>query len=91
MILGIIEELGELTHAHLKLRSNIRNNEDHKANIKDAIGDIFIFLMAYTTSRNLDLQDIIESTWNTVKQRNWRRYPIDGKGPDKDSSQTKDS
>lgn len=40
---GIIEEYGELTHSLLKLNQNIRNDENHIAQIEDAIGDILVF------------------------------------------------
>lgn len=86
MILGIMEELGELCHAHGKRESKTRVNEDHTENIKDAIGDIFIFLMSYATSQGLDLEDIIVNTWNEVRQRDWRRYPENGKEVNQDSA-----
>jgi NTP pyrophosphatase (non-canonical NTP hydrolase) len=46
-VLGVIEELGELSHAHLKTLQGIRNNEDHFAAKKDAVGDILIYLADY--------------------------------------------
>jgi len=48
-LLGAMEELGELSHAHLKEEQNIRGTEDHVADAKDAIGDIVIYLMDYCT------------------------------------------
>ena len=47
MLLGVMEELGELSYAHLKSIQEIRTNEDHRANKIDAIGDIVIYLAAY--------------------------------------------
>jgi hypothetical protein len=44
--LGCIEELGELTHAELKMSQGIRG--DHKAHIaaaQDAVGDLSVYLM----------------------------------------------
>jgi NTP pyrophosphatase (non-canonical NTP hydrolase) len=46
-VLGIIEELGELSHAHLKSLQNLRRHEDHFAAKKDAVGDIVIYLADY--------------------------------------------
>lgn len=45
-ILGMIEELGELAHSHLKELQNIRGTaEEHQALAKDAIGDVTIYLL----------------------------------------------
>lgn len=44
--LGCIEELGELTHAELKLAQGIRGDAAlHEANAKDAVGDLTIYLL----------------------------------------------
>lgn len=42
---GVMEEAGELAHAHLKEEQQIRMHEDHVAKAKDAIGDIMIYLL----------------------------------------------
>ena len=45
-IMGTFEELGELSHAHLKQEQGIRGtDEEHELNAKDAIGDLSIYLM----------------------------------------------
>lgn len=45
-VLGCVEELGELAHAHLKKSQSIRGTaEEHDANAKDAIGDLSVYLM----------------------------------------------
>jgi hypothetical protein len=45
-ILGVIEELGELAHHHLKERQGIRGDVAiHQAGAQDAIGDLTIFLL----------------------------------------------
>ena len=142
-IMGMIEELGELTHAHLKELQGIRKS-DFLADKKDAIADITIYLLNYfncidkdisliekvinaphegDTSDNiilnishklgvlsenqmynkskvvdtqylsyilfslkeyaenieLDLLTIVNETWETVKLRDWKKYPKDGR------------
>lgn len=53
---GVIEEVGELSHAHLKELQGIRGTpEEHQAKAKDAIGDIFIYLLSYCIHRELDM------------------------------------
>ncbi len=42
-LLGLMEELGELAHAHLKEAQGIRLEENHIENAKDAVADIVIF------------------------------------------------
>lgn len=44
-ILGLWEEFGELSHAHLKSIQGIRRNENHREMKIDAVGDIAIYLI----------------------------------------------
>ena len=77
-LLGIQEEVGELSHAHLKAEQGIRTNEDHEADGKDAVGDILVFLADYCNCKGWDMQEIIEETWDAVKQRDWKKDPEKG-------------
>lgn len=72
-LLGIVEEVGELSHAHLKKVQNIRLNEDHDANKRDAIGDILIYLADYCNQEHIDMQQCMEITWAGVRQRDWTK------------------
>jgi len=72
-LLGLIEELGELAHSHLKEQQGIRTSEDHVAKAKDAIGDIVIFLADYCNARVFNLALIIKETWEQVRKRDWKR------------------
>lgn len=46
--MGIFEEAGELCHAQLKLEQGIRGSrEGHELAMRDAIGDISIYMMNY--------------------------------------------
>lgn len=77
-LLGIIEEVGELAHAHLKEAQGIRGDQTkHQAAAKDALGDIFIYMLDYMSSRGWDAERIIEETWMEVKKRDWRKNPTD--------------
>ncbi len=79
-LLGAVEELGELAHAHLKGEQGIRITEDHEANAKDAVADVVIFLADYCSARGWEMQDIVEETWTRVKKRDWRGNPEKGVG-----------
>ena len=73
-ILGAAEEIGELAHAYLKMEQGIRGSkEEHEAAMKDAVGDACVFLMELCNQMGWQMDDIIEETWNHVKQRNWKK------------------
>ena len=74
-LIGMTMLVGTLAHAHLKSEQGIRTTEPHEADAKDAIADMFIFMCDYCSRRGWDLEDIIWSTWNKVKQRNWKENP----------------
>ena len=77
-LLGICEETGELCHAHLKRSQGIRTNENHEAKIKDALGDIFIYMCDYANRNELDLEECINIAWNEVKNRDWTKNKENG-------------
>lgn len=74
-LLGIMEELGELAHSHLKQAQGIRSHEDHEAMAKDAVADIVIFLADYCSARDFDLESLVSETWAEVKKRDWKKNP----------------
>jgi NTP pyrophosphatase (non-canonical NTP hydrolase) len=79
---GLMEEVGELSHAHLKGKWGIRGmtGEALKKAKADAVGDIFIYLMSYCGTNDLDLDQCIENAWAEVRRRNWQQFPTSG-GP----------
>lgn len=76
-LLGLQEEVGELAHAHLKGKWGIRGmtGEALSAAKMDAVGDIFIYLMSYADTNDLDLQHCIQVTWDRVLKRDWVADP----------------
>lgn len=77
--MGIVEEVGELSHALLKQQQGIRGTfEEHEAEAKDAVGDIVIYLTHLCNLRGWELDTIIEETWNKVQGRDWRKDPVAG-------------
>lgn len=76
-LLGVFEEAGELAHAVLKGKQGIRyTKQQAHMKKKDAIGDIVVFLANYCEHENLDLQDIVEQTWNQVEKRDWTKNKL---------------
>ncbi len=78
-LLGAVEELGELAHAHLKTAQKIRTEENHGAKKIDAIGDIVIYLVDYCTREGIDMEAAIAATWAQVRKRDWKKNPKNGK------------
>lgn len=80
-LLGITEEVGELNHAILKHRQGIRKGVDaatSQAMIKDALGDIFVFMCDFCQRNNIDLEDCVRDTWQEVLERDWQKNKKDG-------------
>lgn len=78
-LLGAVEELGELAHAHLKALQGIRGTaEEHHAAKVDAVADAIIFLADYCTANGIDMQQALEDTWARVKVRDWKADPVNG-------------
>ncbi|MBW3545454.1 MAG: hypothetical protein KY428_07645 [Bacteroidetes bacterium] len=78
-VLGVMEELGELSHALLKRSQGIRGSyEEHTEKAKDAIADATVFLADVCSALGFDYQEIVETAWNEVKQRDWTKNKNNG-------------
>jgi hypothetical protein len=78
-LLGVVEEVGELSHAHLKQMQGIRGDDDlHIAEAQDAVGDIVIYLMGYCSYRGWSFTELIEATAAHVLGRDWIADPVTG-------------
>jgi NTP pyrophosphatase (non-canonical NTP hydrolase) len=79
LLLGCMEELGELSHAHLKGEQGIRHTPEEILHLKkDAIGDIVVFLLNYCDSQNIDILECLQIVWDTLKQRDWKNSTLSG-------------
>jgi len=78
--LGVVEETGELSHAILKGQQGIRGySPEDTAEIKDAIGDLLVFLANFCSMNDWDMLTILQDVWEEVKQRDWQKNPKTGK------------
>lgn len=77
---GIVEEIGELAHAELKTKQCIRGYTEEKGmfEIKDAIGDIFIYLCNYCNKKDIDMEECIDIAYDTIMKRDWQKNPDNG-------------
>lgn len=82
-LLGAVEELGELAHVFIKMLRGIRESSDEEYDWKeeaaDAVADCIIYLTSFCTTHDIDLQSVMEKTWNEVEQRDWQKYPKTGR------------
>lgn len=79
---GIVEEVGELSHAELKHKQGIRGYNDEKAmaEIKDAVGDIAIYLINYCNRKGIVFADCVEIAYNEIMKRDWQENKNTGVG-----------
>ena len=79
-LVGALEELGELAHAHLKGKWGIRGMTRAAMMKKkaDAIGDIVIYLISYCGTNGLDFETCITDAWAEVQARDWQANPKTG-------------
>ena len=76
-LVGLQEEIGELSHAFLKKHQNIRLEEDHDANMVDAVGDIVVYLANFCGRNGIDLNRAVEQVWSEVRQRDWTKTSLE--------------
>lgn len=81
-LVGMVEEVGELAHALLKMDQGIRGTEnEHMAEARDAIGDIFIYCAGLCNKLGINMQACIAHAWIEVGSRDWTKNKLDGKDP----------
>lgn len=80
LALGIQEEAGELAHMVLKRKQGIREGvtlslEKLKAEIADAIGDLFVYGICLLGHEGLDAEQVVTETIAKVLKRDWVKDP----------------
>lgn len=79
LLVGAVEEVGELSHAYLKRDIGIRGSvEEHQHEMKDAIGDICVFIAQFCNRVGLHFESCIRDTWAEVRTRDWGKFPKNG-------------
>jgi NTP pyrophosphatase (non-canonical NTP hydrolase) len=76
-VVGLVEEVGELCRAVVKMEQGIRGTRDEwSQEIRKETGDIFIKLCDVARFYEFDLSDAVRERWADVSQRNWKANPI---------------
>lgn len=73
-LLGLVEEVGELCHAHTKGKQQNKYTPDQVQRMKkDAAGDIFFFLLGFCSFEGIPIEDVINDTWQEVRERKYEK------------------
>lgn len=76
-LLGVVEELGELAHAHLKSKQGIRGTKaEHDEAAKDAIGDLVVYLLGVISYEKVIEYIDHEQYLNSIHQSNGRELVL---------------
>lgn len=79
-LMGMVEELGEIAHAQLKLEQNIRGDAaTHREELIDGVADLVIFLCGFCTLHDISLAAAVKEVWAEVSQRDWIKFPKNGR------------
>lgn len=72
-LVGVMEELGELSHSELKQLQGIRLDEEGVGEeaTKDSVGDIVMYLLDFCNRRDLDFAECVETASSEVLDREW--------------------
>jgi len=79
IVLGMAEELGELSHAVLKRAQGIRGMDDEakfREAAGDAIADVLIYATHACTALRLDFATLYMGTMRKVLERDWKADPV---------------
>ena len=71
----LVISMGRLQHEVLKHKQQIRGQAtEHEEKIRDAIGDITIFLMDICNACGWDYEATVRKVWDEVEQRDWQKH-----------------
>jgi NTP pyrophosphatase (non-canonical NTP hydrolase) len=77
--LGMVEEIGELAHAMLKMAQGIRETrEEHEEAVKDSIADLLVFTLDFCGRNGMSAEQLLNDVWAKVKLRDWNKNKVTG-------------
>jgi len=80
-LIGVVEEVGELSHHMLKAKQGIRGDTaHHEEHMQDAVGDILIYLCGLCSAMDWSIEVCVNMAWAQVLERDWRKHRYDGVG-----------
>lgn len=80
--LSLAAAQGRACHALLKARQRIRGYDDPekvRAEVADACADLLIFTMGLCTTHRLDFGKLLVGTANEVMERDFKKFPKNGR------------
>lgn len=79
LLLGAMEELGEVCRVVLKREQGIRfTKAEAKAAIRDEIGDVLVYLANFCQAEGISMEQAVNAKWAKVRERDWRADPRRG-------------
>jgi len=81
MMVGAIEELGEIARAMLKFHQQIREFKDPevaKRAISDGYADLNVYLLQVMSIYGIDPEEAMSQTFNHVLSRDWTKNTVNG-------------
>ncbi len=79
LLLGVMEELGEVARIELKRAQGIRfTDEEADEQTQAEVGDVLVYLANYCAKRGFSMAQAVNRKWSEVRRRNWTRDPRRG-------------
>jgi len=79
--MGMVEEIGEISHALLKNKQGIRGFDDpvkFESAVMDGLGDLIIFACGFADHLGITLSQAVALAWAEVQERDWITAPDNG-------------
>ena len=75
------DEVGQLCHYILKRTQRIREGADGKVTmeISDAFADVVIYGINLMSKEGVDAEKVLDKTIKSVLERDWVKYPYNGR------------
>lgn len=73
-LIGIMEEIGELSHVRLKYEQELYQLPYYYQETKDGVADLFIFLLDYCNQVGIDFDDALKEGWEYIQTRNYETF-----------------
>ena len=79
LVVGMMEELGEMSHTMLKFDQGIREHreqstEKFKTQLADDFGDIVVYGMQVLSYYGIDAEEAMKTTFEHVLKRDWNSH-----------------
>lgn len=78
MVLGMMEEIGEVARYLVKRRNRIRSEVSQPGTVPHEIGDVIVFALQVLTNEGWEAERVLGETFERVLARDWKLNPENG-------------